>query len=80
MDIGLLLVYLAMGAAIALFWSRMSGRPFRPSVGSLVNTVIYVAGALLLRATGVPPLVAYLWPIALVAIAWLVRRRERRIA
>lgn len=80
MDIGLLLVYFAMGAAIAFIWSRMSGRPLRPSVGSLVNTVIYVGGALLLRAAGLPSLVAYLWPLPVVGFVWLVRRRERRIA
>ncbi len=71
---------LGMGAAIAFLWSRMSGRPSGPSVGNLVNAVIYVAGALLLRAVGLPPLVAYLWPLPVVAFVWLVRRRERRIA
>lgn len=80
MDLGLLLYGVGLGVAIAVTWSWLSGRRPRPSIGNLVNTVVYVGGALLLRAAGVPPLAAYLWPLPVVAFVWLVRRRERRIA
>jgi hypothetical protein len=79
-DIGMVLFGLAMGAAIVIVWSRMSGRPLTFRIGNLLNAVIYVGGALLLRAAGAPSLVAYLWPLPVVGFVWLVRRRERRIA
>ena len=80
MDIGLLLVYLAMGAAIVIVILRVTGQPLTLRIGNVLNAGIYVGGALLLRAAGVPALVAYLWPVAIVAFVWIVRRRERRIA
>ena len=76
----MLLYGIAAGIAVAFIWSRLSGRPLHPSAGGLVNGLIYVAVALLLRAAGGPPLVAYLWPLPVVALIWLMQRRARRIA
>ena len=79
-DVGLLLYGAAMGVAIALVASRMGARPLQFRVGNLLNALLYIGVALLLRAAGVPPLVAYLWPLPVVALVWVMQHRARRIA
>lgn len=80
MDLGIALVGLVMGVGVALLYARASGRRVVFRVGNLLNALIYVAGALLLRTVGLPALYAYLWPLPVVAIVWLIARRERRIS
>lgn len=51
----------------------------RVGVGNIVNAIVYIAVALGLRMLGVPAVGAYLWPVPVIVLVWLIIQRERRV-